>query len=310
MFSEKINLDELVLNWHITEACNYRCGYCYAKWNISETENDLCNNEISTEILLKDLYRFFSPSNHSNPLARWLSWKSVRLNLAGGEPTLYKKKLPTIIQMADEIGFNVSMITNGSLLDDDLIKRIIPKVSLLGISVDSTTHITNEEIGRVQGDKKTLSQNCLEHIIKTSRDINPTIQIKINTVVNNINCDEDMTQLLSNLNPDRWKVLRVLPNISNSYSIPDKCFSKFVERHLKFAKIMSVEDNDDMTESYIMIDPYGRFFQNQGQNQQQGYLYSQPITKVGSANAFRQISFNYKKFISRYKSTSFFIQQI
>ena len=25
-------LEELTLNWHITEACNYRCRYCYAKW--------------------------------------------------------------------------------------------------------------------------------------------------------------------------------------------------------------------------------------------------------------------------------------
>ena len=23
---------ELVLNFHMTEACNYRCGFCYATW--------------------------------------------------------------------------------------------------------------------------------------------------------------------------------------------------------------------------------------------------------------------------------------
>lgn len=22
-------VDELVINWHLTEACNYRCQYCY-----------------------------------------------------------------------------------------------------------------------------------------------------------------------------------------------------------------------------------------------------------------------------------------
>lgn len=22
----------VVINWHVTEACNYHCGYCYAKW--------------------------------------------------------------------------------------------------------------------------------------------------------------------------------------------------------------------------------------------------------------------------------------
>ena len=24
---------ELVVNWHITEACNYKCDYCFAKWD-------------------------------------------------------------------------------------------------------------------------------------------------------------------------------------------------------------------------------------------------------------------------------------
>ena len=23
---------DLVINWHITEACNYQCFYCFAKW--------------------------------------------------------------------------------------------------------------------------------------------------------------------------------------------------------------------------------------------------------------------------------------
>ncbi|EGR3240148.1 radical SAM protein, partial [Vibrio parahaemolyticus] len=28
--SRKAN--ELVINWHMTEVCNYSCKYCFAKW--------------------------------------------------------------------------------------------------------------------------------------------------------------------------------------------------------------------------------------------------------------------------------------
>lgn len=31
-------LSELVINWHITEACNYRCRYCYAHWTVNRPE--------------------------------------------------------------------------------------------------------------------------------------------------------------------------------------------------------------------------------------------------------------------------------
>ena len=26
-------MKNLVINWHITEACNYHCKFCFAKWN-------------------------------------------------------------------------------------------------------------------------------------------------------------------------------------------------------------------------------------------------------------------------------------
>ena len=37
---------ELVVNWHITEACNYKCSYCFAKWN--RQKNEVMNDEAAT----------------------------------------------------------------------------------------------------------------------------------------------------------------------------------------------------------------------------------------------------------------------
>lgn len=126
--------------------------------------------------------------------------------------------------------------------------------------------------------------------------MNPKLRQKINTVVNSLNFDEDMSQIIRRLAPDKWKVLRMLPTITNELSIVDEQFAGFVERHAALGDIISAEDNNDMVESYIMIDPRGRFFQNSlGGN---GYRYSDEILAVGAEAAFRQISWQAEKFQS------------
>lgn len=54
-----------------------------------------------------------------------------------------------------------------------------------------------------------------------------------------------------------------------------------------------------------MVDPHGRFFQNQS-NVKAGdsYNYSAPIIQVGADAAFRQIDFDVEKFIGRYPTHS------
>lgn len=41
----------IVINWHVTEACNYHCGYCYAKWQRVD-RTDLIRDAAATEALL------------------------------------------------------------------------------------------------------------------------------------------------------------------------------------------------------------------------------------------------------------------
>ena len=55
------------------------------------------------------------------------------------------------------------------------------------------------------------------------------------------------------------------------------------------------ENNEAMTESYVMIDPAGRFFDNT----QGSYRYSQPILKVGVEEALKQVSIDSERFHQR-----------
>lgn len=293
---------QLVINWHITEVCNYSCEYCYAKWHKEDRPRELLHNESQVKALIADLYDFFKPSNTKNPLHGKMKWNSVRLNLAGGEPTLYKDKMMMIMESAKNIGFDVSIITNGSAFYDfEFVKNMAKHVSLLGISLDSSDDASNKTIGRINKKGELLNRGQVIDAIKMARIINPDIRLKINTVVNHANHHENVSNIINELKPEKWKVLRMLPVVTNSLVITDDEFHGFVERHQHLNNVMRVEDNQDMTESYIMIDPFGRFFQNSS-NVTVGdeYAYSSPILESGVDVAFREMNFSVEKFSARY----------
>ncbi|GAD78879.1 hypothetical protein [Vibrio ezurae] len=71
--------NQLVINYHITEKCNYDCHYCYAKW---AKPNELHRNLDDMKAVLRKLAQYFFSSN---PIWQELRYDSVRLNFAGGD---------------------------------------------------------------------------------------------------------------------------------------------------------------------------------------------------------------------------------
>lgn len=290
---------ELVINWHMTEACNYRCRYCYSKWHAGAGK-ELIHSPEGSAAMLTEIVRHFSPENPRNQARLGMQWDSLRLSLAGGEPLLYSRKVVDVVALARKLGFKVSLITNGSRLTQPLMAELAPQLSVLGLSLDSALASTNREIGRADKHEQVLSLSNLAAIVDSGRRLNPDLRVKINTVVNALNFTEDMSQLIGQLAPDKWKVLRMLPTITSDLAIADHEFAEFVACHQQLGGIMAAEDNNDMVESYIMIDPHGRFFQNSLNGS--GYRYSEEILAVGAEAAFRQINWQVEKFQSRYQT--------
>ena len=292
-------VDELTINWHVTEACNYSCQYCYAKWKDCLNPRELFHDRRRTRELLNELFRYFHPTNTSDPLSEELSWKTVRLNLAGGEPSILGDRLLDIAEIAREVGFQISIISNGSRLTHSMIKELAPNLACLGISLDSANPNTNRGIGRTLRGGEVLDLESLIANIDLARQINPLLTVKLNTVVNLLNAEEDLNGLIERVRPQRWKILRMLPIVDASLAVSDEKFAAFVQRHRVFQAVQCVEDNQDMCESYIMIDPFGRFFQNHP-SLKGGYQYSKPILSVGASTAFSEMAFNSTSFQSRY----------
>jgi radical S-adenosyl methionine domain-containing protein 2 len=290
---------QIVINWHLTEACNYECDFCYAKW-VKVKERELIHDGANTQGMLRQIFNFFSATSELPAAAGKNPWESVRLNFAGGEPLLYRKETLAAVKFAKDIGFEVSMITNGSLLDRPTLEELAPQLSLLGISLDSSREEVNLMIGRA--DKRTgkaLGIDAMETSFRWAREFNPALHLKVNTVVNKLNWQEDMTDVIQRLAPGKWKVLQMLPIKNSNLAITDLQFQQFVDRNCSANEIMSVEDNASMTESYIMVDPFGRFYQNAPAGQGQ-YRYSRPVLQVGARNAFSEMSWSASKFLSRY----------
>ena len=294
-------IDEIVVNWHLTEACNYSCKYCYSAWDKKYLTFELFRKPQLISNIIDELCYFFKNRDKISPLHTKLQWKNVRLSLAGGEVLLYPSHVLKIAQEAKAKGLKVSLITNGSLLSDKTILKLVPNLSMLGISIDSGSSKTSRSIGRKNASGQALDLYEIEQKLNLARSINPDLFIKINTVVNMLNAKENLTELISRLSPNKWKVFKMLPIVSQDLSVSSVDYKKFIDRHCLLSDILSAENNEDMTESYIMIDPIGRFFQNnKNTDSPSAYTYSQPITKIGVVKAFSQIPFNTNKFVSRY----------
>ena len=183
----------IVINWHVTEACNFRCRYCYAKWQQLDGR-ELIRDPKASNALIEALYEGFAQFNTMSP---------PRLNFAGGEPLLYGDQVVSAMARARELGFDVSLISNGSRLTADLAARIAPHLTILGISIDATTSATNERIGRLDGRGIQLDLAGMIDHIAFMRSLNPAMTLKVNTVVNDdgklIGYNTDMTGFIQAL---------------------------------------------------------------------------------------------------------------
>jgi len=224
----------------------------------------------------------------------------AKVNFAGGEPMLS----PTFVEdicYAKSLGLTTSLVTNGSLLSERLLDKLSGQLDLLTISIDSLKPGTNRAIGRTNRQNPLTVSEYLDRILKARTR---GITVKLNTVVNRLNLDEDMTDFIREAQPIRWKLFKVL-KIQNensahfdSWAIRDEEFVHFVERHRKVESsgvTLVPESNEQMYGTYGIISPDGRFIDNS----QGTHRYSPRIVDVGITQAFADVNFSMAGFQQR-----------
>jgi radical S-adenosyl methionine domain-containing protein 2 len=227
-----------------------------------------------------------------------------KINFAGGEPFIHADLLGALAHFCKhDLGdVAVSIISNGSLIQEDWLDQWGDNVDVLGVSVDSFVEATNDSIGRGCPGRDHLLQ--VKNVRSWCDD--KGIKFKLNTVVNALNVDEDMNLHIAELRPDRWKVFQLLLlqgentggrdiRDATSLKVSPQQFQTFVARHAAQPSLVP-EDNAAMQNSYLLLDEKMRFLDcsSGGKVPSRG-----SILEVGVPEALRQAGFDRDMFIQR-----------
>ena len=263
------------VNFHLWKPCNYRCKFCFATFE--DVPGRLTRDEALRVV--------DAVAPHCD-----------KITFVGGEPTLCPF-LGELIERAHALGLTTSIVSNGERLRS-IIESHAASLDWVGLSVDSGDEATSVRLGR--GDGNHVARSITLATLAHEHDI----LVKLNTVVTAWNHHEDLSPLVRAMRPHRWKVFRVLPVVGqNDGSVEPLLisaaeFRAYVERHASlavegFAPI--AEDNADMTGSYVMIDPMGRFFDNVDGR----LVYSPSILDVDLEDAFARVRWERDRLVAR-----------
>lgn len=216
-----------------------------------------------------------------------------KLTFVGGEPLLCPI-LPTLLEVTQDLGLTTMIVTNGTLLDLSFLQQNHKNIDWISLSIDSQYESVQLKLGRGIGN----------HVDQTIRNVQLikafNIRLKLNSVITQLNFQEDMNDFIISLSPERWKAFQVLPvRGQNDHAIKDlmissKEFTLFRQNH-QHLQCAVFEDNQTMQGSYLMLSPFGEIFSNTSGH----HVYGPSILDVGVETALGQTDWDLGKLIER-----------
>lgn len=176
----------------VTSRCNARCEHCG-----SNCGYEIPKDEISKEKLMEMLKEVADHYDATN----------ILLNVTGGEPFL-RKDLFEIMDYAVSLGFKWGVTSNGILIDEEMVKKIVAsKMCTISISIDGLKE-THEAFRKVPG-----AWDKIIHGIKLMLK-EPSIEcVQVTTVANKKNMHEleEIYKIVQELGVKYWRVVNCDP---------------------------------------------------------------------------------------------------
>jgi MoaA/NifB/PqqE/SkfB family radical SAM enzyme/GT2 family glycosyltransferase len=136
------------INYNITSKCNLSCKMC-----------DIPKMQSAGELDLKQIKKMIDHLKKAG---------IDRISFTGGEP-LIRKDIYEILQYAHKKNIRTFLCSNGTLINEDTVKKIVPYVSSVNISLDGTKNIHEKLRGKGNFDKAVRAIKLLKkHKIHTT----------------------------------------------------------------------------------------------------------------------------------------------
>ena len=282
-----MNQIPLAVNWHFWPWCNYGCKFCFARFEDIPRADRL-------------------PKEIAITVPEMLAAAGAdKITFVGGEPTLCPY-LGDLLAASKDVGLTTCIVSNATGLTEEFLDEWGHLIDWVGLSIDASNDELHAEIGRgMRGDLARQRSHHLELAKQVWASCTQRgIRMKLNTVVCKANLEDEMSALVMELKPERWKIFEVLPvEGQNDGDVDDMLleegeFNSWVERHKWVADegIQFVpESNELMRGSYAMLDALGRFYSNT----EGGHTYGPSILDVGVLRAWEENCFLEDRFHDR-----------
>lgn len=190
----ELTAHDFFIQWHLTEKCNLRCSHCYQ----SETESDELSFEEIKEVT----------AEVSDMLSAWANEYDIQFspsfNITGGEPFL-RKDIFKIIQEIKSSGFDIYLLTNGTLIDDKTVS-ILSETGINGIQISiEGPEIIHDSIRGGGSYRRSLAG--------IKKVVDAGIEVTLNVTLSNLNCNyvHELISLASIVGVRRLGFSRLVP---------------------------------------------------------------------------------------------------
>lgn len=125
--------EKFVLQWHITHRCNLRCKHCYQEDYTKDLELDTLIN------ILNQFKKFVEENDYRG-----------HINFTGGEPMVALDKLEVLMNICEKSGITFGILTNGTLLTQDIVDRLskYKNLSFIQMSLEGTRKVNDKIRGK------------------------------------------------------------------------------------------------------------------------------------------------------------------
>ncbi|XPV68880.1 MAG: radical SAM protein [Halarcobacter sp.] len=227
---DKFNLDSHKFHYHIdaindfvqgkeakpiyveispTAYCNHECTFCHY-------------NYLGHKGRFEDNNRLYTLIDEVKSIGA----KSVVF--AGiGEPTLNKETIPAILH-AKDLGLDVAMSTNGALLKEDDIKKLVETLTWIRFSFNATNKESYAKIHKTKESDFDLVLSNIEKMSNWKRKLNKNITIGVQLILIPENCEEieSLVKRLKSIGVDYFVVKHFYSHEKNEFKLektfPDK----------------------------------------------------------------------------------------